>query len=503
MYHFFTSKISWLGGRYGVLFLAFVVCFFFVAIWTYQLFKGRERAIASVHVNAENLVRILEEANNRTIQAVDLTLSNVAIGLKPGGWTEGHDASGFLQSLLSESPQIREVAFADTTGRITAISRREAPDNISIEHEGYFLHAREGTLPPLFVSTPRPGRLLHEYVQNSTEKSQLHLIMARSVVNDAGAFVGVALAVINPGFFQEQIYALDIGKNGFVAYYRYDGTLLVTSRQGSLLLGEENQSDHPLFTTYLPEKEWGTFVRAPRKSCEATYVISYRATSRWPMLVTVGLDQDEALDTWRLEARDFSLLMAGSLVVLLGLAVMVYRQHVSKEKMAQELVAAHHDQLTGLPSLRLCMDRLSNALLNASREKNGLAVYFVDLDGFKEINDNHGHDVGDYVLKEVAERLKDCVRQTDTVARLGGDEFLIVLPKINNMSVVKKIGNDVVKSVRKPIPWKSNLLSVSASVGVALYPEQGDDAEQLIRKADKAMYEAKRNGKNQYALSGL
>ena len=501
MSHFFTPKISWLGGRYGVLFLAFVVCLFFVGIWTYQLLQGRERAIASAQVNSENLVRIIEEVNNRTIQAVDLTLTNVATSLKPGGWAEGYDPNSFLRSLLSEAPQIREVAFADVTGRISAISRRGALGVLSIEHETYFSQAREGTLPPLYISTPRPGRLLGQVSQDSVITGQWHLIMARSVFNDAGVFAGVALAVINPGFFQEQIHALDIGINGFVAYYRYDGTLLVTSNISSLHFCNTTQANHPLFTKYLPEQEWGTFIRAPRGAGEATYIISYRATSRWPLLVTVGLNQGDALAPWRLEVRDFSILMAGSLMVLLGLAVMVYRQHVSQEKMALELVAAHHDPLTGIPSLRLCLDRLSNALLSARRENDSLAVFFIDLDGFKEINDKYGHSAGDYVLKEIAKRLKGCVRQMDTVARLGGDEFLIVLPKIKDISVVGNIGDKVIESVRKSIQWKGDLLSVSASVGIALHPKHGDEPEQLIKKADKAMYEAKRNGKGQVALA--
>ena len=503
MSHFYTPKVSWLGGRYGVLFLAFVVFLLFVGIWTHQLLKGRERAIVSVQVNTANLVRIIEEANNRTIQAVDLILTNIAITMRPGGWAEGHNRNLFLQTLLSESPQVREVAFADRTGQITAMSRKEIPGISSIEHETFFIKAREGTLPPLYISTPRPGRLLGEVSPDGEITGLWHLIMARSVVNDAGVFVGVALAVVNPGFFQEQIHALDIGNNGFVAYYRYDGKLLVTGGPYSIDLGNENHVNHSLFAKYLPNKDWGTFIQAPIAVGDSTYIISYRATSRWPLLVAVGLDQDEALAPWRLEVRDFSILMVGSLVVLFGLAIMIYRQQLLQEQMAQKLIEAHHDPLTGVPSLHLCLDRLSNALARARRGNDTLAVIFIDLDGFKEINDNNGHDAGDHVLKEVAQRLKCSVRQMDTVARLGGDEFLIVLPKINDKSIVGKIGSNVIQSVRKPIHWKGNMLSVSASVGIALHPEHGNESEQLIKQADRAMYEAKRNGKNQYKLAKL
>jgi len=498
MFQYYINKTSWLGGRYGVLFLVLVVCLLFAGIWTYQLLQGKERAIARTKSNSANLVHIIEEANNRTLQAIDLTLNNIATGIKRGRWNEGYDANRYLQSLLSESPQVREVAFADRTGKITVTSRGEVPGSLSIEDETYFTKARQGTLPPLFISSPRPGRLLGDV----SHTGQWHLIMARTVYNDDGDFVGVALAVINPSFFQELIYALNIGEKGYVAYYRYDGVLLMTSDSHSLDQVDANPASDLIFSQYLPKKEWGTFTSFTKNvDSPSTYIISYRATSRWPILVAVGLDQDEVLTPWLREVRDFSILIVVSMLILLGLAFIVFSQHLAKERMALKLIEAHHDTLTGIPSLRLCLDRLSNALIRAKRERDILAVFFIDLDGFKSINDNYGHEVGDFVLQETVKRLNLSVRQMDTVGRIGGDEFLIIMPKINDISIVERIGTNVITSVKKPIHWKGEQVSVGASVGIAIYPRNGDDAKKLIKKADQAMYEAKRNGKNQYALA--
>lgn len=497
MFRSYINKTSWLGGRYGVLFLVLVVCLLFAGIWTYQLLQGKERAIARAKSNTANLVHIIEEANNRTLQAIDLTLNNIATGIKRGRWTEGYDANRYLQSLLSESPQVREVAFADRTGKITVTSRGEVVGTLSIADETYFTQALEGTLPPLFISSPRPGRLLGDV----SHTGQWHLIMARTVYNDDGYFAGVALAVINPSFFQELIHALNIGEKGYVAYYRYDGILLMTSDSTSLDQGDTNPASDLIFSQYLPKKEWGTFTFTKNVDNPSTYIISYRATSRWPILVAVGLNQDEVLTPWLREVRDFSVLIVVSILILLGLAVIVFSQHLAKERMALKLIEAHHDALTGLPSLRLCLDRLSNALIRAKRERDLLAVFFIDLDGFKSINDNYGHEAGDYVLQEIAKRLNLCVRQMDTVGRIGGDEFLIILPKINDIAIVERIGTSVITSVKKPIHWKEEQVSVGASVGIAIHPRDSDETEQLIKKADQAMYEAKRNGKNQYALA--
>ncbi len=498
MFRYYINKTSWLGGRYGVLFLVLVVCLLFAGIWTYQILQGKERAIALAKSNIANLVHIIEEANTRTLQAIDLTLNNVEIGIKRGRWTEGYDSNSYLKSLLNESPQVREVAFADKTGRVTVTSRGEVPNSLSVEDETYFTKALEGTLPPLFISSPRPGRFLGDI----SPTGQWHLIMARTVYNDDGDFAGVALAVINPSFFQELIYALDIGKKGYVAYYRYDGVLLMTSDSTSLDQDDATPACDLIFSQYLPKKEWGTFTSFTKNiDSPSTYIVSYRATSRWPILVAVGLDQDEVLTPWIQDVRDFSILIIVSILILIGLAVIVFSQHLAKERMVLKLTEAHHDALTGLPSLRLCLDRLSNALIRAKRERDLLAVFFIDLDSFKSINDNFGHEAGDYVLQEAARRLNLSVRQMDTVGRIGGDEFLIILPKINDIAIVERIGTNVITSVKKPIHWKDEQLSVGASVGIALHPRNGDDAKQLIKKADQAMYEAKRNGKNQYALA--
>ena len=172
-----------------------------------------------------------------------------------------------------------------------------------------------------------------------------------------------------------------------------------------------------------------------------------------------------------------------------------------REKISAELeFLANHDPLTGLPSLRLCMDRLERALAEARRNQQVVAVMFVDLDGFKEINDNHGHEVGDKVLKVTADRLRAEVRETDTVARIGGDEFLVILSGIPNLEILQRIANSLIAQVSQPICVGSRETSLSASIGIALYPEDATDGDHLIRCADQAMYRIKHAGKNSFGF---
>ena len=162
---------------------------------------------------------------------------------------------------------------------------------------------------------------------------------------------------------------------------------------------------------------------------------------------------------------------------------------------------ALHDALTGLPNRRLLMDRLSLAIAHARRNKRTMAVMYLDLDGFKQINDTLGHDAGDTLLKMVAARLVAAVRQEDTVARLGGDEFVIALWELSHADGVAKLVSKVMQAVSQPYRIQDRDVSMTASVGVGIYPTHGEEVETLMKSADMALYEAKRTGKNDYRIA--
>jgi diguanylate cyclase (GGDEF)-like protein/PAS domain S-box-containing protein len=163
---------------------------------------------------------------------------------------------------------------------------------------------------------------------------------------------------------------------------------------------------------------------------------------------------------------------------------------------AQHLAA--HDALTGLPNRRLLEDRLTQALALSHRNRKASAVMFVDLDRFKTINDSLGHAVGDALLKEVAARLVRQLREGDTICRIGGDEFVIVLPEVKRSSDVAQVAQKVIEQLSQPVIVDERELCVTCSIGIAVYPDDGRDAETLIRNADAAMYHAKELGRANY-----
>lgn len=161
---------------------------------------------------------------------------------------------------------------------------------------------------------------------------------------------------------------------------------------------------------------------------------------------------------------------------------------------------AYFDSLTGIPNRTLFLDRSEIALNQAKRSNEGLAVIFIDLDEFKVLNDTLGHDAGDIMLKTVSQRFIDCARKSDTVSRRGGDEFTILMPRIKNIDDTVKLAERILDSNKNAISIKDKMVFPKTSIGISIYPQDGDSIETLINNADKAMYNAKESGKNQFSF---
>jgi diguanylate cyclase (GGDEF)-like protein/PAS domain S-box-containing protein len=173
---------------------------------------------------------------------------------------------------------------------------------------------------------------------------------------------------------------------------------------------------------------------------------------------------------------------------------------ITKRKAAEDQMQflAHHDALTGLPNRILFVERLSHAIAHARRNRKMVAVIFLDLDYFKQVNDTLGHHVGDQLLQMVAQSLTDCVRAEDTVARLGGDEFTIILEEIADAANIPAIARKIIDALSQPMTLDGKKIAITSSLGICLYPNDGEQPDTLIKHADTAMYQAKETGRNNF-----
>lgn len=182
--------------------------------------------------------------------------------------------------------------------------------------------------------------------------------------------------------------------------------------------------------------------------------------------------------------------------------ILVKRLILLNERQKLLEYTAHYDPLTRLPNRLLLAERMQQSLRRLQRRGTSLAVAFIDLDGFKAVNDQYGHMQGDELLQTVAQRMQATLRDSDTLGRLGGDEFIVIIDDLQHPQAHLPVLERLLKAVAEPVRTEDgSLIQLSASIGVALAPQHGEQTELLIRKADTAMYEAKRAGKNRYIVS--
>jgi diguanylate cyclase (GGDEF)-like protein/PAS domain S-box-containing protein len=268
-----------------------------------------------------------------------------------------------------------------------------------------------------------------------------------------------------------------------------DGRLLECNDAFAHILGYASREDVLRLTA------WDLFFdRSERESCVARLreqgnLTNFELRMRRMDGSSVWVLENETL----LESEGGESLVEGTLI------------DITARKLAEERIEfqAYHDPLTGLPNRALLRDRLHQSLGQARRTRRGLALLFVDLDHFKAVNDSLGHAVGDGLLREVSGRLKECVREDDTIARVGGDEFILLLPHVRQADGASRIARKVLARLEGPFRVDGQSLNITASVGIAVFPHDGEDADTLFKNADSAMYRAKALGRNRYQLCDL
>jgi diguanylate cyclase (GGDEF)-like protein/PAS domain S-box-containing protein len=200
-----------------------------------------------------------------------------------------------------------------------------------------------------------------------------------------------------------------------------------------------------------------------------------------------------------LDGREIDVEVASTPFTLDGkLAVQSIFRDITERKLAEQHLEflANFDPLTGLPNRRLFFDRIGQSLLNAKRQEHLVGLLYLDLDRFKDVNDSFGHAVGDLLLQQVSERLAQALRLSDSVARMGGDEFTIILTKIVELEDAAIVAQRIVGSLTRPFMLEGHPVSIGVSIGIGIYPIDGEDPDTLLKKADTAMYRAKGAGSN-------
>jgi diguanylate cyclase (GGDEF)-like protein len=447
-----------------------------------------QRAAAA---SSQELLGTYEAQVVRALREIDQTLNLIKY------WHEGSRGRSRVLADLEDRGLLPPdllfvVSIADRHGVIVDSTRAQRGSDVT--QRDYF--RTQLSHDALFIGQPPPGSPAHSTLQFS-----------RRLNSADGAFDGIAIVSVDASYFVSGYDGARLGEHGVLGIIGTDGIIRVRRSGDAEISGEAIDYHVVVPGTDAVEAD------------VAPVMDSWDGVRRWtnarelygfPLAVLVGLSVDEQLAGVHRETLTYvrraglGSALALALTGLLGRLSWQLSQSRAREASIKLAHAqrveylAYHDGLTGLPNRSLFGKLLGQSINEARRYDRQLAVAFLDLDRFKQINDTLGHDAGDHLLREVANRLQGCVRGSDTVARLGGDEFVVLLLDLVDPKYAALVAQKILAAIAKPITLLGHEFRVTASVGISVLPQDGFDEQTLTKNADVAMYQAKAEGKNNF-----
>jgi diguanylate cyclase (GGDEF)-like protein len=467
--------------------------FLLTVIWATTLgiirvksFDSRQAAAVSSH----ELLDTYEAQIVRALREIDQSLNLIRY------WHERAGGTRVLAELKSKGllpPDLLfTVSIAARDGSIVDTTRAPAGKQ-NIADQEYFRQQRDSDT--LFI-----GHL----ARGLTGDGKLQF--SRRLEAD-GAFDGVVIIAVDAAYFVSGYEPSKLGERGVLGLLGTDGVFRVRRTGESTFSGDVVQ--YTSVVSAPGADDTGLAVSTNVWDGERRWTVA-RELYGFPLAVVVGLSAQEQAAGARRDMRGylwrafFASVLAVLLAAVLGrmswqLGQSRLRENETKLAHAQRVeYLAYHDGLTELPNRSLFSKLLSQSISEAHRYHRQLAVAFLDLDRFKQINDTLGHEAGDQLLREVALRLKQCVRESDTVARLGGDEFVVLLPELEDGKYAATVAQKILSVIATPFTLIGHEFRVTASIGISTYPQDGLDEQTLTKNADIAMYQAKEEGKNNF-----
>jgi diguanylate cyclase (GGDEF)-like protein len=468
-----------------------IAVFLLAAIWGTSVDVIRVKQSAAEHsaaVSTRELLDTYEAQVVRALREIDQAMNVVRF------WPDRRGGRRILADLKSKGllpPNlVFAVSIADANGAIAESTRPPEIRNVADwdafrrqrDHDSFYV----GQLPEGHAGLAK-------------------LEFSRRLSGPDGAFDGVVIVAVDASYFVSGYESATLGEHGVLGLVGPDGLFRVRRIGDNLSSG--GAIDHAATVGGSDDAE--ATVSTSRWDGVRRWT-SARTLYGFPLAVLVGLSEDEQMARAHAEARaTVRWAMVGSVLVVLLAALLGrmswqlgqgrLRESETKLAYAERVeYLAFHDGLTGLPNRSMFSKLLSQSISEAHRYQRQLAVAFLDLDRFKQINDTLGHEAGDQLLKEVAARLKGCVRDSDAVARLGGDEFVVLLPELGDGKYAAAVAQKILLLIAKPFTLIGHEFRVTASIGISTYPHDGLDEQTLTKNADIAMYQAKAEGKNNF-----
>lgn len=451
----------------------------------------RDNALAQIESNLQNLSLILAEQTDRAFQAVEVTQQNlmdrmIGLGVRSEDDLRRATLTFDIHTLLKQRetalPQVEALEIVDSEGRLLNSSRSWPPPPTDVSDCEYFKTLK--TTPALNVG--------EAVVSRGT--GICALTMAQRIVSPEGRFVGVVAGVLNLDHFKQLYRDIVLPPGSTISLRRKDGILLARHPR------PEPTIEVPLLQPDSAVPEQGILREISPHDGEER-IVAVKALQYYPATLSVGETVATFMSGWRREA-----ISVAGIALLMDLAIAAagllgVRQIRASARLAEaESYRARHDLLTGLPNRIRFGEEIERAMIRDKRFGEGFAILLLDLDRFKQINDTLGYSLGDNLIRDVAARLRSCVRETDLIARIGGDEFAIVQKPVGDLSETPALAAKLLDVIAQPYDLGGDQVVIGVSIGAALVPAGETDPDGLLRQVDLALQNAKQDGRGIFRL---
>jgi diguanylate cyclase (GGDEF)-like protein len=457
--------------------------------WSYTVANAR-RDMAQAEQGANKDAAAYAEAYEQYITRSLAQMDQVTMQLKQSWEQSGAalDLEALRRDGMFTDSAFVAVAIYDRDGKLRSSTRRHfAP--AAVRELDFFIHHRDNNSTALQIGVP----------QDQRGSSQGTVQFTRRLDGADDSFGGVLVLTVQGSYFTSFYSARTLGRDGLVALLGDSGGLRL-ERHGIAGAGLDDSS----LLRARPDLRSREGVRTVDGGAGfrdgQTRILAWHQSPAYPVVALVGLARDEAMaGAWQArETRYRNALVATCMLLLLSAWAAVLARRAQRREHEEEEGRRAHDILTGLPNRYWLASFLPGALAQAKARGTTLALLFIDLDEFKHVNDTQGHAAGDLLLRQAAARLKSLLRPGDQVVRFGGDEFIVLLDPVDSEQQVAAVADRILKAFGRPFDVAEESQSVGASIGISLYPRDGEDPESLIKHGDIAMYSGKSDGKGQY-----
>ena len=482
--------------RLAIIVFGLLVFISYTALVSFNLMQARERELETARAQQSSLSKILVSHAEATLKKIDMALLSVQLQLsgKPEALRPNpSEMNTILASHLALIGESQSLRVANAQGQFI-YDASGVLYSATIEDRDYFLRNRDNPHGELVISKPLFARITHNWV----------VTLSRPISDEKGKFAGLIQAAVRAEYFQNIYTSLDLSSAHSITLFNDKLRMLARFPTNNEQLGKPIESAflYDFIKNADIEKTFTT--KSAVDGVERFYMV--RKIGEYPLYIAVGHTTEDQLSQWyqQLYWSIAGIFALGA--VLLGLIIVWLNSYDSALALARRMTSAYketvqriqhlaeHDTLTDLPNLIFLEQHMTSILAETIGSRAELVLMFLDLDHFKDVNDTLGHEVGDKLLIQVAQRLQKNLHEHDIISRQGGDEFAILLKGYSSLANVAETAKYLIDVIEQPFLVGNHKFMISASIGISVYPQDGADIMTLLKNADTAMYQSKGDG---------